>query len=86
MLVESTAYKQDTGDTIYPASGPQGGNPTCCLSDGIDDDVTGVSKLELRVLRVVLVSVVVAIRLLARNDGPSCAFIAQARSKVTVSY
>ena len=48
MLVESTAYKQDTGDTIYPASGPQGGNPTCCLSGCIDDVITGVSKLGLR--------------------------------------
>ena len=86
MLVESTAYKQDTGDTIYPASGPQGGNPTCCLSGCIDDVITGVSKLGLRVRWVAVTTSVVAMRLLPRNDGPSYAFIAQARSKVTVSY
>ena len=63
MLVESTAYTQDTGDTIYPASGPRGGNPTCCFSDCIDDcGYRGVKArasgalglLLLRVLRVVI--------------------------------
>ena len=33
-----------------------------------------------------MLRVVIAIVSDARNDGPSCAFIAQARSKVTVSY
>ena len=52
------------GDTIYPASGPRGGNPTCCLSDCIDDVITGVSKLGLRVRWVALCTGVVAMRLL----------------------
>ena len=93
MLVESTAYKQDTVDTIYPASGPRRGNHTCCLSGCIDDcGYRGVEArasgalglLLLRVLRVVVdCELVVA---LSRIKGPSCAFIAQARSKDTVSY
>ena len=48
--------------------------------------ITGVSKLGLRVRWIAVATGVVSCNCDAWIDGPSCAFIVQARSKVTVSY